>query len=173
MASYPITPHSTFTSTVSSIGFPFQRKPFFLLRRPPAEKTQPTSVAALPAIQTALLIPTAFCFYLYISIHHILVTSVLVCLLWILHIMPTSSLHFQFTKTTWRVYDMFNSFSWTNVKGVIPAWGFDTFTAALTISTSITPLRAGTQTYIAVFPMPTVHGHQRPWMDSCVDADGG
>lgn len=82
MASYSITPHSTFTSTVSSIWFPFQGKPFSLLRKPPAEKTQPTSVAALPAIQTPLLSPPAFCFHLYISIYHIWVTSVLVCLLW-------------------------------------------------------------------------------------------
>lgn len=173
MASYSITPHSTFTSIVSSIRFPFQGKPFSLLRKPPGEKTQPTSVAALPAIQTPLLIPTAFCFYLYISIYHILVTSVLVCLLWILHIMPTSSLHFQFTKTTWRVYEMCNSFSRTNIEGVIPAWGFDTSTAELMISTSVTPLRAGTQTYISVFPRPTEHGRQRPWVDGCVDADDG
>lgn len=173
MASSSTTPHSTFTSTISSIWFPFQGKPFSLLRKPPGEQTQPTPVAALPAIQTPLLLPTAFCFSLYISIYHILVTSVSVCLLWMLHIMPTSSLHFQFTKTTWRVHEMFNNFSWTNVKGVIPAWGFDTSAAELMISTSIRPLRAGTQTYVSVFPMPAEHGHQRPWMDSWVDADDG
>lgn len=51
------------------------------VRKLQGEKTQPIPVASLPVIQSPLLIPTALCGHLYISIYHILVIFVLIRLL--------------------------------------------------------------------------------------------